>query len=89
MRAPDPGEARWQNPILERRPIPKGTRLAGQHRNIVPGVEHGLVTAESATVFSDGPAVLAKLDPFRIGADLDRAADGTGYDRVFVVVEAD
>jgi hypothetical protein len=39
-------------------------------------------------VLADYAAVLAQLDPIGIGADLHRAADSAGRNRVFVVVEA-
>ena len=38
-------------------------------------------------MLADDAPVLAQLDPVGIGADLHRATDGAGLDRVFVVVE--
>ena len=86
--APDPVDAGGQHPVLEGRAIPQGAGLAGQHRHVVPGIEDRLVAPEAAGMLADDPAVLAQLDPIGIGPDLDRPADGTGRDRVSVVVEA-
>ena len=80
--------ARRQHPVLERRAVAQRAGLAGQHRHVVPGIEDGLVAAEGAGMLADDPPVLAQLDPIGIGADLDRAADRAGRDRVLVVVEA-
>lgn len=44
---------------------------------------------EAASVFCDNPAILPDNDAIGIGVDLDRAADGAGVHRVFIVVEAD
>ncbi len=39
-------------------------------------------------VLADHPAILADLDALSIGADLNRAPDRTGHNRVSIVVEA-
>ena len=54
----------------------------------MPGIVDGLTAAEGAAVGADDPAVLPKLDPLGIGADLDRPPDGGCRDRVLVAVDA-
>ena len=41
--APDRGHGRWQDPVLEWRPIAQSPGFACQNRHIVPGVIDGLV----------------------------------------------
>ena len=86
--ASDPVEGGRQHPVLERCAVPERAGLAGQHGDVVPGIEHGLIPAEGALVLGDDATVLPDLDALGVGTDLDRAADGRGHDRVSVVVEA-
>ena len=76
-----------QRPVLERRAVPQRTRLARQHRHVMPGVVDRLVTTEPARVLADDLAVLADDDAVGIGMDLDRAPRRLRVHRVFVVVE--
>src|SRR5215208_1707492 len=62
--------------------------LAGEHRNVMPGVIDRLAAAERAGMLGDDPAVLADHDMVGIGMDFDWTSDGTGGHGVFVVVEA-
>jgi hypothetical protein len=62
-------------PVLARRSFPERAGLARQNGHVVPGVEHGLAAAEAARVIADDPAVLSKLDPVGVSADLYGTAD--------------
>ncbi len=51
-------------------------RLAGEHGDVVPGIEHRLVAAEDTGVLGTiAAAVLADLDALGIGSNLDWTAD--------------
>ena len=65
------------------------TRLAREHRNVVPGIVDRLVAPEAARMFRDHAFVLADDDAVGIGMDLDRTADRSRIHRMLVVVEAD
>ena len=85
--APDAVQRRRQHPILERRAIAQRTWLARQNRHVMPGVVHGMPTAEGPLMLGDDPPVLADDDAVGVGVDVDRATDGAGADRIPVVVE--
>ena len=51
--ASDRGHGRWQNPVLEWRPIAQSSRFACQNRHIVPGIIDGLVPPEGPLVLAD------------------------------------
>src|SRR5690606_33999311 len=86
--ASDTLHGRRQNPVLEWRAVTQRTGLAGQDRNVMPGIVDRLAATEGTSMLGDDHAVLANDDAIGIGMDLDRAADGGREDRVFVVVEA-
>ncbi len=77
-----------QSPVPEWRAIAQRTGLAGEYRDVMPGIVDRLVAPEGAGMLGNDHAVLTDDDPIRIGVDLDRPADGRRQDRVFVVVEA-
>ena len=56
--APDALEARWQDPVFERRAVAQGAGLPRQNRHIMPGIVDRLVPTEAAGVFTDNPPVL-------------------------------
>lgn len=87
--APDLFDADGQYPILEGRAITQGARFARQHRDIMPGIKECLLAAKRAGMLAHDHAVLAQLDVVGIGADLDRAPNCIGHDRVLVVAEPD
>ena len=62
--------------------------LAGEHRDVMPGVIERVAAAERTGMLGDNPPVLADYDPVRIGMNLDWPSNRAGSDRVFVVVEA-
>ena len=67
-----------QLPVLEWRAIPEGARLAGEHRNVMPGGVDGLAPAEgSAVAPTTRPSWRSWM--IEIGADLDRPADGLAH----------
>lgn len=68
--AADPVEPCWQDPVLEWGAVLERTGLPGQHRHVMPRIEHGLVASEGAGMVADDPALLPDLDPVGIGADL-------------------
>ncbi|KXW84202.1 hypothetical protein AUT27_15060 [Enterococcus faecium] len=86
--ASNPVEGGGQHPVLERCAVPERARFAGEHRDVVPGIEHGLIPAEGTRVLGDDAPVLPDLDALGVGSHFDRAANGGGHDRVSVVVEA-
>ncbi len=53
----------------------------------MPGIVDRMTSPERALVPADDTPVLPELDPLGIGADLDRAPDRAGADRIAVVVE--
>ena len=55
--AADPVQAGRQHPVLKGRAVAQRTRLARQHRHVVPGIEDGLVAAEAAAVLADAAPV--------------------------------
>ncbi len=57
--AANPIEPRRQNPILEWRAVAQCAGLAGEHRHVMPGIEHRLVAAKTARMFADELSVLA------------------------------
>src|SRR6266568_116585 len=77
-----------QHPILEGGTVAQGTRLAGEHWHVVPGVVDRLAAAERTGMLSDDPPVLADHDVVGIGVNLDRPSDRARRHRVLVVVEA-
>ena len=86
--APHLLQAGRQHPVLERCAVAQRAGLAGQHRQVVPGIVDRLAAAEAAGMLADDLAVLADHDAIGVGLDLDRPADGARRDRVAVVVEA-
>ena len=74
---PHPLQVCRQQPVLERRAVPQRPRLAGQHRNIMPGIVEATAAAKAADVLADTHPVLANDDAIGIGLDLDRPSDGT------------
>ncbi|KMO44973.1 hypothetical protein VQ03_00360 [Methylobacterium tarhaniae] len=83
--AADPFEGGGQDPVLERCAVAQRAGLAGEHGDVMPGVEHRLAAAEGPRVLGDDAPVLADLDALGIGAHLDRATDGRGHDRVLLL----
>ena len=69
--APDAIERRRQHPVLERRPIAQGARLARQNRHIMPGIVDRLAPAVAAAVFGHRASILADDDPIGVGVDVD------------------
>ena len=69
--------------------VAQGPRLAREHRNVVPRIVDRLTAAEGALMLAHDVPVLADHDAVGIGMHFDRPANGTGRDRVLVVVEAD
>jgi hypothetical protein len=58
------------------------------NEHIFSSLVNRLAAAERAAMFSDDPPILADYDSIGLGMNFDRAPDGTGCDRVFVVVKA-
>src|SRR5207248_8618933 len=81
-------EAGRQEPVLERSAVAQGTRLPGEHRDVMPGIVDCLAAAETAVMLADDRAILADHNAIGVSLDLDWPADGARGDRVFVVVEA-
>lgn len=80
--APHPLHRGRQHPVFERRTVAQGTRLAGQHRHIMPGTVAGLAAAEATRMLGHDAAVLADDDAVGIGMHLDRASDRVRRNRV-------
>src|ERR1700722_15743155 len=76
-----------QHPILERGAVAQSARLAGENRNVVPGIIDRLAPAKAAAMLGDDAPILSNDDAFGIGVDLDRPANRAGVDGVSVVVE--
>jgi hypothetical protein len=57
--ASNPLERRRQHPILERSAVAQGPRLAGQDRNIVPGIVDCLAATVVARMLCDDTPILA------------------------------
>ena len=51
--APHASDRHRQLPLLERRPVAKGTRFAGQNGDVMQGIEDGLVASEGPLVLTD------------------------------------
>src|SRR6516162_562651 len=51
-----------QHPIFEGRPVAQGAGLAGEHRDIMPGVVDRLAAAKRARMLGNNPAVLAATE---------------------------
>jgi hypothetical protein len=86
--APQPLQPGRQRPVLERRAVSERAGLSGQHRHVMPRVVDRLAAAEAAAMLADDHPVLADHDVVGVSLNLDRPADGTGADRVLVIVEA-
>ena len=86
--ASNPIQIGWKYPVLEGGSIPKRPRLSGQHRHIMPRVEDRFIPAKAALMDAYNTTVLTQFDPIRISPDLDRTANSTGCNRVFIAVEA-
>ena len=87
--APDPLQRRRQHPVLERRAVAQGSRLAGQDRHVMPRIVYGCATPVATLMLRHDAPVLADHDAIGVGVDVDGAADRAGAHRVFVVVEPD
>ena len=72
--APQPGQGRRQRPVQERRAVAQRAGLAGQDRQVVPGIIDRPAPAEAAGVLGHHLAGAAHDDPVGIGADLHRHA---------------
>ena len=77
-----------QYPVFEGRTVAQRTRLAGEHRHVVPRIVDRPATAKRSGMFGDDPPFLAGHDAVGIGMDFDGTPDGVGGHGVFVVVEA-
>src|SRR3546814_11211914 len=82
-------QRRRQIPVLEGRTVPQRAWLAGQHRQIMPGVVNRAVTPEGARMLGDNLFAAAHDDAVGIGTDLHRAPRHLRENRVAVAVEAD
>ena len=87
--APQSGQGRRQRPVQERRAVAQSAGLAGQHRQVMPGIIDRPPPAEAAGVFGHHLAGAAHDDAVGVGAHLDRALGGLGHHRVAVAVEGD
>ena len=83
----DAAQGDRQVPLLERRAIAQGPRLARQNRDVVQGIVDRVVAPERSRMATDNLAVLPTFQPVGIGPDLDRPPDRPGIDRVAILVE--
>src|SRR4029077_20650745 len=75
-------------PILERSAIAQGAWLASQDRHVVPWIIDRFAAPIAARMLRNDAPLLANDDPIGVSVNLDRAANGAGADRVFVIVKA-
>ena len=68
------GGVLWTH-TLERRTVAQCARFAGQHRHIVPGVEHRLVPTEAPGMITNQLSVLADGD---LGGGVDQKVGAGG-----------
>ena len=87
--ASDRGHGGWKHPVLERSPITQRAGFACQHRHIMPRIIDRLASPEGAGMFTDYHTILPDDDAFGIGMHINRTANGSRQDRVFVAVEPD
>src|SRR6202023_267524 len=74
---------------IKSRLLHQSAGLAGQNRNVMPGIVDRLFAAKGSRTFAGGDPVLANDDPVCMSGDFDRTPDRARLHRVFVVVEPD
>ena len=58
--APHAVQGRRQHPVLERRAVTQGARLARQNWHVVPGIVNRIAPAKAATMLVNGAAIFLK-----------------------------
>ena len=79
-------QRRRQRPVLERRAVAQRPGLLLQRRHVVPGIEEGAITLETAHMLADDLALGHGHDPIGVGAQRHRLAGVAAIDAVAVAI---